>query len=230
MKILIVEDDLLVARNIKDKLEKLQYHVTGIADSYEQALSAIETENPDLALLDIELKGSLSGIDLAEKLTAIGIPFIYLTSNQDFQTYTQAKNTQPLKNLAKPIDLLNLRNALWEIDLSKKVPVEAIIHLISDGNGNKLRINPNDILYIKADGSYSQIYFIKEGKFTLTMNLKTLLQKADWPNIVRVLRSFAVNIQHVKSIIGNQIKMADDEIIDIAPTYKEKFLRHLKTV
>ena len=228
MKILIVEDEPFVADDLKDKLEQLHYRVTTIADSYEKALECIHAERPDLALLDIELKGALTGIDLSEKLTQLGIPFIYLTGIQDLTTYSLAKDTKPLKNLAKPIDLLNLRNALMDIDFTKVSTITPIIHLIADKD-KKLRIDPNDIVYIEAGRSYCDIHFIEKTKSTLTMSMGEFIEKLDWPDVVRISRSHAVNLKHLERVSGNEVFMKNiKDPQRITDKFREDFFRHLQ--
>ena len=80
-KVLIVEDESLVAHHLKLILGGAGYRVSGIAESVINALSMIEEQRPDLVLLDIHLKGELNGIDLARKLTESNIAFVYLTAN-----------------------------------------------------------------------------------------------------------------------------------------------------
>jgi len=80
-KILIVEDESLVGHHLKLILTAAGYKVTGISESVNEALAAIEEQKPDLVLLDIHLKGVLNGIDLARKLTERNMAFVYLTAN-----------------------------------------------------------------------------------------------------------------------------------------------------
>ncbi|GAA4323441.1 hypothetical protein GCM10023149_24390 [Mucilaginibacter gynuensis] len=101
-KILIVEDESLVAHHLKLILNGAGYKVSGIADSVPEALSAIEDQKPDLVLLDIHLKGSLNGIDLAKQLTESNIPFVYLSANFQGTLLEEAKSTLPYGFLVKP--------------------------------------------------------------------------------------------------------------------------------
>jgi DNA-binding LytR/AlgR family response regulator len=228
MKILIVEDEPFAADDLHEKLEQLQHHVTGIAEDYNSAVKAIESEIPDLVIIDIGLKGERSGIDLGEKLAGMNIPHMYLSGEQDMNTYIQAKNTAPLRNLAKPIDLINLRNAL-DVELQAQKTSSNTIYLIADGNKGRQRINPNTICYIEADGSYCGVY--QEDKmYKLTMNLKAVLQKLDWPGIVRVSKSHAINLQYVKSKLGNRLELTNGVKIDIDPKYKDQVALYLKSI
>lgn len=228
MKILVVEDDPIVAGDLSSKLEHLHHRVTAVVGDYDSAIEAIETELPDLVLLDIELKGARSGIHLGEKLTRMNIPHIYVSGIQDMNTYMHAKSTAPLRNLAKPIDLMNLRNAL-DVDLQAAKPSSNAIYLIAGGNNSKQRIDPNRICYIEADGSYCGVH-LEDKMYKLTMNMKTCLQKLDWPGIVRVSKSHAINLQYVKSKLGNQLEMMDGAKIDIDPKYRDAVSVHMKSI
>lgn len=101
-KILIVEDESLVAHHLKLILGGAGYRVSGIADSVKEALVAIEQQKPDLILLDIHLKGPQTGVDLARQLTELNIPFVYLTANFQGVLLDKAKATLPFGFLVKP--------------------------------------------------------------------------------------------------------------------------------
>lgn len=101
-KILIVEDEALVAFDLKLILTKAGYKVCGIADSVKEALEIIEEQNPELVLLDIFLRGPLTGIDLAKKLTDMNIAFVFLSANFQENILEKAKTTQPYGFLVKP--------------------------------------------------------------------------------------------------------------------------------
>ena len=101
-KILIVEDEFIVANDLSIMLEKAGYDVCDIADSVEEAREIITTQKPQLVLLDIHLKGELSGIDLAEQLRNEQIAFVYLSANSNQKILEQAKATQPYGFMVKP--------------------------------------------------------------------------------------------------------------------------------
>ena len=101
-RILIVEDQFVEANALKISLEKADYIVCGIAMSYEQALPYLKMSKPDIVLLDIYLKGQLTGVDLAKVLAKENIPFIYLSANSNQSTLDEAKATRPYGFLVKP--------------------------------------------------------------------------------------------------------------------------------
>lgn len=85
--ILIVEDELLVAKDIQNRLTKFGYAVVGVVSSGKEAINKATEKNPDLILMDIHLKGELDGIEVAQVIyNGLNIPIVYLTANADDST------------------------------------------------------------------------------------------------------------------------------------------------
>jgi len=103
-RILVVEDERLIARDLATLLKKLGYAVAGTAASCQEALTLVREQTLDLALLDIVLKGEADGIETAAQLKELGIPVIFLTAYADAETLSRAKATEPLAYLVKPFD------------------------------------------------------------------------------------------------------------------------------
>ncbi|MEH1939838.1 MAG: ATP-binding protein [Nostoc sp.] len=118
-RIFVVEDEILVAREIEGSLQKLGYHVVGIAASAETALKEIAEVQPDLILVDIVLKGEQDGIAVAEQVRdRFHIPVIYLTAYVDAPTLERAKHTYPFGYILKPFKQSTLQ-ANIEIALAR---------------------------------------------------------------------------------------------------------------
>jgi hypothetical protein len=118
-KILIVEDENIVAFNIQNRLERLGYIVTAVSSSGEVALQKVEQTHPDLVLMDIKLKGMIDGIQAAERIrTEFQIPVVYLTAYTDEETLNRAKRTEPYGYILKPFEARDL-NTTIEIALYK---------------------------------------------------------------------------------------------------------------
>jgi len=100
--ILIVEDQFVEADYLRMLVQQAGYAVAGIARSVVQAREMIEKQRPGFVLLDIFLKGKLTGIDLARELTEENIPFVYLSANSTEDVLAEAKTTQPYGFLVKP--------------------------------------------------------------------------------------------------------------------------------
>jgi DNA-binding NtrC family response regulator len=101
-KILIVEDEFIVANALRLLLEKAGYIVCDIASSFEEAMEIIGHQHPGMVLLDIQLEGKLTGIDLANRLRTMDIAFIYLSANSNKEVFELAKATNPYGFLVKP--------------------------------------------------------------------------------------------------------------------------------
>ena len=116
-RIMIVEDESLVAEDLHNCLMRSGYDVVGVADSYASAKALAEQARPDLALLDIRLKGALDGIELASELRRNNIGYVYLTSHSDESTLARAEQTEPLGYVLKPFGmremLPTLRTAMY---------------------------------------------------------------------------------------------------------------------
>jgi len=115
-KILIVEDQFIEANNLKRILKKAGYTVCSIARSVKEALAIIEHESPELVLLDIQLDGLLSGIDLGNLLRERNIAFVYLSANSDANIVMEASATKPYGFLVKPFrekDVLVMLDVAW---------------------------------------------------------------------------------------------------------------------
>jgi PAS domain S-box-containing protein len=119
VKILIVEDESIVAMDIKHRAEGLGYEVTAITPSGEEALENVISNRPDLVLMDIVLKGEMDGIEAAQKIRdAYDIPVVYLTAYSDERTLKRAKITEPFGYIIKPFEDRELHSAV-EVALYK---------------------------------------------------------------------------------------------------------------
>lgn len=112
LRILLVEDEALVADYVSDVIDELGHAVAGLADTGEKALQQIAPGAFDLAVLDIKLRGPMTGIDVARHLGGTGIPHLFLSGSGDPATRRAAEATAPLGFLQKPLDSRRLRALL----------------------------------------------------------------------------------------------------------------------
>jgi PAS domain S-box-containing protein len=112
-KLLIVEDEPIVALDLKEEVEEFGCEVVGVAESADEALMAVEENLPDLALMDVRIVGSMDGIQTARLLReAYGVPVIFLTSYSDDTTTARAAREMPYGYLTKPFQSRELRATL----------------------------------------------------------------------------------------------------------------------
>jgi len=105
LKILVVEDERIVARDLQVRLTNLGYQLTGTASSKREALQSVQINRPDIVLMDIRLNGVPDGIDAARALrTSFNLPVIYLTGHSDNATLSRARTTEPFGYILKPFE------------------------------------------------------------------------------------------------------------------------------
>jgi|WetSurMetagenome_2_1015567.scaffolds.fasta_scaffold75496_1 PAS domain S-box-containing protein/putative nucleotidyltransferase with HDIG domain len=143
IKILVVEDESLVARDVLNMLQSLGYDPLGVVSSGEQALRKAAASSPDLVLMDIVLKGEVDGISAAEKLWEdFSIPVIYVTAYADDKTFERAKLTKPFGYLLKPFEERELQTtiemALYKAKMETRLKereqwLSTVLRCIGDG-------------------------------------------------------------------------------------------------
>ena len=145
-KILIVEDEILIANTISRYLNSKDYEVVGIAISYEESIALLNNQQTDLALLDIRLNGEKTGIDVAHYIKDnLKIPHIFLTSQYDSLALEAAKSTFPSGYLSKPMQKETLHStieiALFNYQQTKVEDQEQILTLTSGSEKHKVSTN-----------------------------------------------------------------------------------------
>ena len=157
-RVLIVEDESIVARDIAATLRGMQYHVVGIVATGEEAVLEAAEHHPDIALMDIMLSGAMDGIDAGGRIQSEwNVPVVFLTSHADEATLTRAKAIAPYGYLVKPfsdreLDVA-LETALYRASLEQKLReqqhwVQAVLDCIGDAviaadvKGNVMFLNP----------------------------------------------------------------------------------------
>ncbi|ETA68099.1 MAG: two-component system, response regulator PdtaR [Methanolobus sp.] len=124
IKILVVEDESIIALNIKKKLKSFGYTVPALATTGEEAIKMAEITFPDLILMDVRLKGEMDGIRTAEEIRKdFDIPIVYLTAYSDDEILEKAKKTKPYGYIVKPFKANDLRSniemALYRHEMEK---------------------------------------------------------------------------------------------------------------
>ncbi|TBN06391.1 response regulator transcription factor [Hyunsoonleella flava] len=242
-KILIVEDEMIIAANISLQLTELGYEVTGIVPRGEDALKQIEANKPDILLLDINLKGALDGIETAKAMQKNNnIPIIYLTANVDDAHFNRAKTTHPYGFITKPFKKLDLQRTI-ELTISQiasetKEPDHAEQQnsesfILSDSvfvrhNNSMVKVDINDILYIEAERNYCRIYS-KTKEHLLVMTLKDMDEKLPSKHFLRVHRSYIINISKINEVANSHIVIGK-KAIPISKSLKEELLKRLQTL
>ena len=248
IKILIIEDDGILAMTLSDMLEEENFSVVGMANNGKKAIELARNNAIDLVLSDINIKGDIDGITTVnEILKFIKVPIIYLTAISEKETLNRAKQTLPAAYLNKPVILTNLLNAIElaihnfrnfykssnmeEINHQhSKTETETILqmddYVFIKQNYNFVKVFLNDILFIKSDDSYITIQTTNK-KYTLRLSLTSALERLNFTKLVKVHRSYVVNVSKVDSFNEHEI-MIEQNIIPIARNLKDTFMTSFK--
>jgi DNA-binding LytR/AlgR family response regulator len=244
IKILIIEDEFIIAEDLKLQLKKLDYEVTGIAKSYDQALLEINSVLPDLLLVDIRLKGAKDGIDLAGYIKKqYDLPLIFLTSHADNKTVERAKRVHPDGYLIKPFekeDLFTSIEIAFANYLEKKAGTWESKKLEEDYNavlGDSIFVKKDHLLvkirfdeleWIKAERNYLELHCCEKNHL-IRSTLKDFLDKLP-PNLFyQVHRSYAVNLKHISAIEYNALMIGKQEI-PLGRSYIDSLKEKLKII
>lgn len=239
VSILIVEDDMIIAANLSIQLTSLGYEVTGILPRGEEAVKHVKENAPQILLMDINLKGAISGIETAKAIQKSNdIPIIYLTANSDDITFEKAKETHPKAFITKPFNKLSLQRTIALVVESLKDHKEPgqnmqDIEVLEDRifvrhNGRMEKLLLEDILYIEADRNYCTLNTANV-KYMLTCTLKVLEEKLPKHTFVRVHRSYIINISRLDILADGHLEIGR-KVIPIGKSYKGMLLSRLRTV
>lgn len=244
VKILIVEDDMIIGAKISMQLINLGYEVTGIIPRGEEAITHVFANKPDIVLLDINLKGELDGIETAIQMQEKeDIPIIYVTANTDEATFNRAKATRPYAFIAKPMKNIDLQRAI-ELTISRmaeqhhisaeneetvtaETPFVLSDRIFVKHNGKMVKIIIADILYLEAERNYCQIY-TKNQKHTLATTLKTMEEKLPARFFIRIHRSFMANISQIDEVSESHVLIGGKQL-SLSHSYRDELLQRIQT-
>jgi DNA-binding LytR/AlgR family response regulator len=249
IKILVVEDEMIIAAKISMQLTALGYEVTGILPRGEEAIVHVQEHKPDIVLLDINLKGSIDGIETALKMQKLAdIPIIYLTANSDDATFNRARITRPYAFISKPFKQLDLQRAI-ELTISRMADKENGIQpgkqttdkntndeqpfILSDRifvrhRGKMIKIIVAEILYIEADRNYCRVS-TKSKEYLLAVTLKTIEEKLPGNIFLRTHRSYMINLKQIDEVADGYVVIAQ-KAIPLTAGLKEQLLQRIQTI
>jgi DNA-binding LytR/AlgR family response regulator len=237
IKVGIVEDELIIAEKIKMYLQKEGYLLCEPATNYEDALTMIESEKPDILLLDINLKEKKDGIDLAKTINEkYHLPFIFLTANSDNKTIIKAKEVNPGAFLVKPFKQADLFAAI-EIafnshTLSKKTSISNKPGSISNEyifirDGHRfIKLKFDEIVYIESQENYVIIHLKNMKNSIVRSTFSDFLSKLPSEKFIRTHRSYAVQLNLIENIEPKEIVLNGYKI-PISNSYREDVFKVL---
>jgi len=242
IKLLIVEDEMLLAADLAMHLRELGYEVVDMFGSAKEALVYLASNAVDMLLVDIRLEGDMDGVQMVRRLQETKqIPVIYLTSNTDDLTFDRAKETSPHAFLSKPFNKVELQRAIElavtrinkidngpDTSLGKFVPYVLTDSLFVKLRDSMVKVLLIDILYIEAERSYCRIH-AKGKEYLLAMPLKEVELKLPAPNFLRIYRSFIVNLSRIDEVASGHVMVAG-KLLPISKDRKPELMKRLQTL
>jgi DNA-binding LytR/AlgR family response regulator len=212
-RILIVEDENIIALELMERLISLGYIVEGVVNSGKQAIDFVKGNDVSLVLMDIRLQGEIDGVDAAKQISELkNVPIIYLTAHSDDKTLERAKSTNVYGYVIKPINEDDLRVSIeigldkYEKDIRGQVP--GLNGLESNSSQKKVQIwkgsellhfNPSDIEYLKIESGVV-CFYIKGQEHCQRGTLKSWEKKLKGYHFFRCHKSYIVNTLKVRSL------------------------------
>ncbi len=243
-KILILEDHPEIAHQIQSNLQKFGYQITDLVSSYEEAITSVQKKLPDLALCDIKIRGYKDGIQTAQDIKKMtDIPVIFLTAFLNEELRDRAILTQPASYLVKPINYGQLDIAI-QLALKNHQASEPSSSIMKDGRffvwseGIYEIIQIEDILFLRAENVATDIYTKQKIYRLASKSLKKVMEELIHPDIMRVGRSEAINLKHIKQfdrrftyVVINtdalKLKNKINNVVYISGSYRDEFKQRL---
>lgn len=233
--ILIVEDELLIAEDIKLSVEESGYHVLAIATKVSDALVVLRTQKVDLVLLDITMKGDASGIDLAKIINSqFKVPFVYLTSHSDPKTVAQAVKTAPSGYIVKPFSIPDLYTTISLAFEDQKTTVEEPLsfssgfekdYLFLKVDGVYLKMPFATIQYFRAAGNYLEVH-LEHKMHLVRMSFIELSSQIPTQVFIQIHKSYIFNKHHITSFTSKSVFLNNEEFL-IGRTYSKSVIASL---
>ena len=241
-KILIVEDEMIIAADISMQLTQLGYDIVGIQTRAEDAINLIEANPPDLILMDIDLAGKIDGIEAANHIANTSkTPVIFLTSNSDDATFQRAILTKPYAFISKPFQKTELERSLKiafshlsneKNEETKDDDQVTTLHdrLFIRQKDQMVKVTINNILYLEADRNYCKIHTL-EKVFLASTPLGTIEEELPSKKFIKVHRSFIVNTNKIDAIGEHREYLVINKVqVPISRRNREEVLKFLKLI
>nr|NQU89413.1 response regulator [Bacteroidota bacterium] len=244
LKILVVEDEFLVAADIEESLESLGYIVQNAVPTGSAAIAEVEKNLPDIILMDIMLKGDMTGIEAATQIRQRhNVPIIYLTANADISTIEKAKISLPYGYIIKPFTEKDLQTNIeiarfkFESDLRSKMesdqynrffqsPDAPRNQLIVEGERGLEKINLDEVYFIQKSDDRA-IIGLGDDDVVSMKSIDQLEERFPKDKFIRVSESFLVNREKIFLVKFPEVIIADKMTVITADEKMKEILESL---
>lgn len=223
MKILICEDELIIAEYIKQCCLEQGFQVVGVACNQKEAQALLAMQKPDLALLDINMDEPLAGVKIAQQLQAQHPDTLhfFITAFSDLSTIEAAIKTKPQSYLVKPLDKETLVANLFlaKFKLANQVPKTEILVDVETETGVK-SLDVSRIAYVGADANYCEFVDINRNR-TIERTTLSSVENAAAKYLTRIHKSFLVNLNHVARFNSQRVVLNNSIELPVGRKYKQ---------
>ncbi len=209
-KILVVDDEVLIAEFLKDELKALGYNNIALAHNHTQCMKQIKEFCPELVLLDIRMKNEREGIEIAEEINEkYRIPFIFITAHSDQEILQLALKTNPAGYITKPIKQIDVYAAIRLVESKMDKNQDKFI-VVKDGY-SEIKIMLDTILYVQSDDNYIHIVTTNK-KYTVRNSLEWFKENTPSEMFYRTHRSYIVNFSKITKSTSRSVFIDETEI------------------
>lgn len=205
-RILIVEDEILIAEDLKDTLFDLGFSQVDMAHDRKSAIEMIHTVNPQIVLLDIRMEGETDGLEIGKFIAEnTKQPFIYITAHSDVAMVKEIVKTRPEGYITKPVKKSDLFAAISLALQKVKVEDRPKSISIKDGYSNVL-IQLDKILFVEAEGNYLNIV-CEDRRYVSRQSMESIMEEMNDERFFRIHRSYFVNTQKILKYSKKEIQI-----------------------
>lgn len=222
-RILLVEDEILIAEDLKDTLVSLGFKHVEMAHDKQSALKKITEFKPHVTLLDIRLEKDTEGIDIGNYMGQNNAgQFIYVTAHSDVEMVKRIIKTNPAGYITKPVKKSDLFASISLcIEKIKENDQKNKTIQIKDGYETIL-IEVNSIKYIEAEGNYLNV-FCDTKKYVVRQSLDSFVDELASPSFYKIHRSYVINISKILKYSKKDVQMDNQAILPISRNVKDEF-------
>ncbi len=246
-KVLIIEDESIVAKDIQNILQKNNYEVIGIANNADTALNYLAQQMPDVILMDIMIKGNMNGIELSHKIKEeYDVPIIFLTAYSDLPTLEKAKIVEPYAYITKPFKNSDILSAIeitlfrFNKDIERKKEKELLYAIVESkdhdtsarmifvkSDGKMVKIKFEDIYIVEALKDYVTFH-TTHGRYIVHATMKFIEDRLGSKEFIRAHRSYIVRIDKIQSIENQELILENfTKNVPVGGNYKDEVYKRL---
>lgn len=241
LNILIVEDNPSFLLELEMLIDDIGYNVIDKVDNAKDALLVIEKSKPDLILMDIDIKGEVNGLQLADMLEAEKIPILFITAFRGDDYFDQAKSKQMhVGFLSKPVERFTLQSfievALRNVSKTTRttsIPGEDFVlkdSFFIKSNNILQKVKIRDIEFVQSEGNYCILY-TPTRKHVIKLSLTKVVAELPMDAFIRIHKSFAAQVALIDNInLGSNELSLGARTLPVGRRFKEDLISRIKTL